>query len=1197
MVRTDFVRGLSNSHLRKKIRKKCNPIEHTLTEFIQYAIKYGKENYDVGLDSESDEDDPSGVRRHSYSATARMFEDRFGLGPTKKGSDRKASSSASTSCRSNQAQGGRDEEKVSMKEVGAQLVTVVAPLTKFVQGLQRQRIAAAQRQQAAMAAGAPMMRPTVVGAVPPLRCYNCNQPGHLAKDCPKPRPAAGPSQIPLAAPAAAGQGRVATVMDTGTTEMVAPAAAEIGPDEYMAAAMFEPETIGVIRHVQRITEESDLGPWRPGFEDLTAPGPEYKDGHINVLDALKALDLRIPVPIPYLLTISEAANEKLIERCLKNRRRFEENRKSKKPAIQDLPTTEEAQPSTSRVHEANRVGMIQTVDPAPEKPEYHVEHIEWVLHALKDAGFKVALEKSEFFLSEISFLGYIVTVEGLKPDPMKVAAVREAPVPVTLTQVRAFLGMASYYRRFIQGCACLAKPLTNLLKKEEQLIWTPECEAAFQALKEALTSAPVLARPDPTRPFALHTNWQPQAISAVLTQHGVDGREHVIEYASKMLSQTQSNYEACKGECLAVVWGIQHFRSYLYGQKFVLITDQQPPLSLRNNTDYTGKLGRWAVRLQDYDIDIRHRATRQHGNADGLTRLLPPNKCPANERLIPWRPEATPTEPRYGELHTSIADCLLWHQFNEERQFRYDIQQVNVAAPRIADLATYSLLCERLTYAGVYVDVTQLPRREMTRVFIEFHALQVAPNFVHSTATFIGDLTILAQEHQDPVRNFVRDYAVQVARSVARVQGRGGHQFTAHDTLLRRAEDGSIALEYLVELTDVEPLPFADEDAWELHRALYQSVVLGMFRFSLEHDEHNIGEHFVVYYIITRPKPAQKEGTVALYPFGKFQTKDLGLLELIHLELLSIAQVIASEEEDIKPRLRTPSAPRRTFNAVMVPDYIAQYEEKVVDFRDEKPLRPPSSYPRPAPPKAPRRTPKRKRRHPSPGAQDRRVGGGEEVVQPVHARSPDPVPASAATLVEEPVMPSPPIPRLPDLNLDGARPSAAAAGRSRVGLPYPASRLPVLAGPFRFRQPPRGAPVTLAVPPSRTVHPTELGFRVEPTTIRLEAIAGVPRPDPAWEPYFTPPFHACIEARMIGTLIYETGQRPNAMYHFLIFAAQKRERQPYTKTHLVKTGPEPRSVRKRVVRAVADLASYLMCRGPSSIRRSSSTTSMKWMRQ
>eukprot|EP00896_Chara_braunii_P024383 GBG82259.1 hypothetical protein CBR_g34542 [Chara braunii] len=329
--------------------------------------------------------------------------------------------------------------------------------------------------------------------------------------------------------------------------------------------------------------------------------------------------------------------------------------------------------------------------------------------------------------------------------------------------------------------------------------------------------------------------------------------------------------------------------------------------------------------------------------------------------------------------------------------------------------------------------------------------------------------------------------------------------------------------EYLVELTNVELLPFADEDAWELHRAPYKSVALGMFRFFVDHEDHAIGEHFDVYYL---------------------QTIDPGLLEL-HLELLSIAQVIASEEEEIQPRLWTATAPRRTYNAVVIPDYIARRAERLEDFPEERPLRPPSSYPRPAPPKPPKKTPKRKRRHPSPGAQGSRIGGGEEVIQPTRTRIPDPVPGSAATLVKETIVPSTPIPRVLDLNLDGAGPSAAAAagGGSRMGFPDPISRPPVLAGPLLHM--------------SRTVHPTEVDFMVEPATIRLEAIVGAPRPDPAWEPYLTPPFQGCIAARLARTLIYETGQRPNAMYHFLVFAAQKRERRPYTKTHVVITGPGP----------------------------------------
>ncbi|GBG81567.1 hypothetical protein CBR_g32558 [Chara braunii] len=446
------------------------------------------------------------------------------------------------------------------------------------------------------------------------------------------------------------------------------------------------------------------------------------------------------------------------------------------------------------------------------------------------------------------------------------------------------------------------------------------------------------------------------------------------------------------------------------------------------------------------------------------------------------KPEHEPLE----HFQTPLADCLLQHQFNEERQLRYDIQQVNVPVPGVADLAAYSLLCDRLTYAEVYVDVTQLPGRETTREFIEFRALQVAPNFVHSIATFIGDLTILPPPSQELARSFVREYAVQAARSVARVQGRGGHRFTAHETMLRRAEDGPIALgpypmrkfsEYLVKLTDVEPLPFADEDAWELHRALYKSVALGMFRFFVDHEDHYIGEHFVVYYVITRPKPAQKEGTVALYPFAQLQTIDPGLLELIHLELLSIAQVIANEEEEIQPRLRTATAPRRTYNAVVIPDYIVQRAERLEDFPEEKPLQPPSSYPRPAPPKAPKKTRKRKRRHPSPGAQGSRISGGEEVIQPARTRNLDPAPGIAVTLIKATVVPSPPFPRVPDLNLDGAGPSAAAAagGGSRMGVPDPISRPPVLAGPLRSRQPARGASIIHISSSSQPDSPSDRG--------------------------------------------------------------------------------------------------------------------------
>ncbi|GBG91744.1 hypothetical protein CBR_g53558 [Chara braunii] len=281
--------------------------------------------------------------------------------------------------------------------------------------------------------------------------------------------------------------------------------------------------------------------------------------------------------------------------------------------------------------------------------EGHVQHIEWALHALRDAGFKVALEKCQFFLTAISFLGHVVTDKGLQPELQKVAVVRDAPVPTTITQVHAFLGLASYYRRFIKGFAVIAGPLTNLLRKDQSLIWTPECDQAFSKLKTALISAPVLIRPDPEKPFVLITDWQPEAISAILAQVGPSGLECVVEYASKLVPACKRNYAAPTGECYAALWGISHFSAYLYGRKFTSVTDHEPLLALKKSMDYSGMIGRWATVLQSMDFDIRHRKQR-HRNADGLTRLHRPEKVPKSEEVILWNEPQQEVGPRYGQV-------------------------------------------------------------------------------------------------------------------------------------------------------------------------------------------------------------------------------------------------------------------------------------------------------------------------------------------------------------------------------------------------------------------------------------------------------------------------------------------------------------------------------------------------------------------
>ncbi|GBG69815.1 hypothetical protein CBR_g4644 [Chara braunii] len=260
-------------------------------------------------------------------------------------------------------------------------------------------------------------------------------------------------------------------------------------------------------------------------------------------------------------------------------------------------------------------------------------------------------------------------------------------MPTTITQVRAFLGLASYYRRFIKGFAAIAGPLTNLLHKDQPLIWTPECDQPFSILKAALISAPVLIRPYPEKPFVLITNWQPEAISTILAQVGPSRLESVVEYASKSVTACEHNYAAPTGECYAALWGISHFRAYLYGRKFTLVTDHEPLLALKKSKDYSGMIGRWATVLQSMDFDIRHRKRERHGNADGLTRLHRPEKVPKGEEVTWMGTSEHPTWIENPELliiqawRTNVEGDLLGFLFGSVRPGRRHLIAQEIIAP------------------------------------------------------------------------------------------------------------------------------------------------------------------------------------------------------------------------------------------------------------------------------------------------------------------------------------------------------------------------------------------------------------------------------------------------------------------------------------------------------------------------------------
>ena len=200
-------------------------------------------------------------------------------------------------------------------------------------------------------------------------------------------------------------------------------------------------------------------------------------------------------------------------------------------------------------------------------------------------------------------------------------------MPTTITQVRGFLGLASYYRKFIPSFSELAGPLTNLTRKDVPFEWTDHCQDALEALKSELTTAPVLSYLMPEEgSFILDTDASNQSIGAVLSQEQ-QGEERVIAYASHTLNCAEKNYCTTKKELLAVVYFVEHFRHYLYGRHFIIRTDHASLKWLKNFKNIDGMLARWLAKLDTYDYEFIHRKGEAHSNADALSRL-PARKCP-----------------------------------------------------------------------------------------------------------------------------------------------------------------------------------------------------------------------------------------------------------------------------------------------------------------------------------------------------------------------------------------------------------------------------------------------------------------------------------------------------------------------------------------------------------------------------------------
>lgn len=262
----------------------------------------------------------------------------------------------------------------------------------------------------------------------------------------------------------------------------------------------------------------------------------------------------------------------------------------------------------------------------------HITHIEQIFSKLREFNLKVQLDKSEFLRKEVAYLGHVITPEGIKPNPDKIETIKKYPLPKTQKEIKAFLGLIGYYRRFIKDFARITQPFTKCLKKNSKIdITNTEYLESFNLCKQILINAPILQYPDFQKTFILTTDASNVAIGGILSQ-GRIGQDKPIAYYSRTLNSAERNYSTVERELLAMVEATKHFRPYLYGRKFICITDHKPLAWLSSLKEPNSRLMKWKLKLEEFDYEVQYKKGKENTNVDALSRIEINTKIVQNKK-------------------------------------------------------------------------------------------------------------------------------------------------------------------------------------------------------------------------------------------------------------------------------------------------------------------------------------------------------------------------------------------------------------------------------------------------------------------------------------------------------------------------------------------------------------------------------------
>ena len=271
--------------------------------------------------------------------------------------------------------------------------------------------------------------------------------------------------------------------------------------------------------------------------------------------------------------------------------------------------------------------------------EEHTQNVEKVLQRIREFGFTLKKTKCNFFKTELTYLGRVVSAAGTKPDPLKVEAVLKMTSPKNISELRSYLGAVSYYMEYIPNMRKLRDPLDKLLQKGSEWKWTSNCQQSFEDFKKALINITQLAHYDPSVPITVAADASNAGLGGTLYHTFSDGSRKPISHASRALTPAEKNYSQVEKEGLALIFAVKKFHRYIYGRKFTLETDHKPLLGIfgskKGVPGYTAnRLQRWAIILMNYDFNINYTSTLEFGHADVLSRLIKQTPMPDEDYVI-----------------------------------------------------------------------------------------------------------------------------------------------------------------------------------------------------------------------------------------------------------------------------------------------------------------------------------------------------------------------------------------------------------------------------------------------------------------------------------------------------------------------------------------------------------------------------------